>query len=59
MQPALTGKTLQRHRVFGSEVCIANRETVITGKTLQRHRIFVTKECIADRVGSKECVAWK
>ena len=59
MQPALTRKTLQRHRVFGSEVCIANRKTGITGKTLQRHKVSATKVCIANRVGSKECVAWK
>ena len=25
MHPAITRKALQRHRVFGSEVCIANR----------------------------------
>ena len=42
-------QNLQRHRVFASKVCIANRKTGITGKILQRHRFF----------GSKECVAWK
>ena len=55
----ITGKILQRHRVFATKECIANRKTGITGKILQRHRVSATKECIADRVGSKECVAWK
>ena len=59
MHPTITRKTMQRHRVFGSKVCIANRKTGITGKILQRHMVFATKERIADRVGSKECVAWK
>ena len=47
MQPDLTRKTLQRHRVFATKVCIANRKTVITGKILQRHRLFGSKECVA------------
>ena len=57
MHPAITRKTMQRHRVLAAKGCIANRKTVITGKILQRHRFFDSKECVADSVGSKQCIA--
>ena len=47
MHPTITRKTLQRHRVFATKECIANRKTGITGKILQRHRLFGSKECVA------------
>ena len=42
-------QNLQRHRVFATKECIANRKTGITGKILQRHRLFGSKECVANR----------
>ena len=71
MQPAISGKTLQRHRLFGSKECVAAAYVPFPCLFLPRHKVLAAKRCVADmqpvisgkilqrhRVfDSKECVA--